>query len=222
MLFYLTIFVSSIQRKTTDYDLLPPHMETAANEYRNWSLSGTTVNLKHSIRLTSDLPNQRGSICQLVPTMFRDWVADIELAAYGGDIGGECYIISFTKSFCPEQTFTFDGVSVVINTSMANGRGESPIYLVDETTKDKYIRMIEDGMIKLRSEKQKSIHLRLTRIGDRMVLDESMDNGSFHNAMTKENPLIPEVGYFTITAATGNDNSDVHDLISFKLEQKYH
>lgn len=211
------LFAAAQAAAAAGYDLVPPHVATAANEYGNWTLSGTAVNLKHSIRLTSDLPRQRGSACLLLPTAFRDWSAEIALAAYGGRYGGDCYVISFTDAFCPDETYGFGGVALVINTSMADGRGESPVFVIDDDTGAEVLRGRGDGRVSLRSDRQRAVTLRLTRNGPQLTLEQSLDDGSFVRVMEKESAHIPERGYFSVVAMTGKKSTDVHDLVSFKL-----
>lgn len=198
------------------YSLYPPYYLTGLREVCNWTLIGSAVNLKKSIRLTSNLKNQFGGVCSRVPTHFQNWTATIDLSCYGGKKWGNGFSIFFTRNVCPDETFQYDGYAIYLSANETNIDGESPIFFEDlSKIQTKNIKPI--GYAKIRSDTKNNLKINIRKTGN-VVLLETTQGNAFQRLFEKEIDDFPDFGYFSISASTG-DTSDIHELNSFTLYQ---
>ena len=132
-LLLLVQFIKSIEDR---YSAVPPFEFTNISEIGNWTLRGSAANMKKYIRLTSTVDGDYGSMCQRVPTLFKDWQFEVEIKANNNrKIGGEGFWFYFTEEVCPEMLLQFTGFSIWINTTQTDPTGQSPIYFVNNDNK---------------------------------------------------------------------------------------
>ena len=108
IMFPILLLLSS---PTPFYDLIPPFHESDIDEIGNWSLKGTSSNLKDSIRLTSALPKLNGYLCQRIPFSFIDWAIHFNLS-FSMQTSGDSFYLLFTDSFCPSFNANLTGFSL--------------------------------------------------------------------------------------------------------------
>ncbi|KAH0789201.1 Legume-like lectin family protein [Histomonas meleagridis] len=214
----MIFFILSFFKTNEDFNLIPPHYETASNAYGNWTLTGRAINLKKSIRLTSNLPDQEGTICSLIPTMFQDWSIEVELAAYGGEVGGSFIAFFFSQSFCLEDQDNLDGVAILINTGKTDATGYSPVHIVNDLNIEKFENIEPSGKVQIRSDSYFPRILKFTRMGQSFRIESIIKDDEYQVLETKE-INIPDRVYFTIAAFTSDTNTDIHDIISIRLIQ---
>ena len=97
---FLSFFLIFISTKGNGYDIEAPFYDTDVNEIENWSLKGSSTNLKKSIRLTPSLPNLVGFLCHRIPFSFKSWSLSFNFTAKDGT-GGDSLFFLFSDIFCP-------------------------------------------------------------------------------------------------------------------------
>lgn len=198
------------------YSLYPPYYLSDVREISNWTLVGAAVNLKKTIRLTSNLKNQYGGLCSRIPTQFRDWTAVIDVSCYNGKKWGNGFTIYFTRNVCPDETFQYDGYSLSFSTNESNPDGESPIFFED-LSKISTKKLQPVGYASIRANTKNNLKINLRKTGNKILL-ETTQGQVFQRLFEKEFENFPEFGYFSISASTG-DSNDIHELNSFTLYQ---
>jgi hypothetical protein len=195
----------------TSYSLSPPLEFTNLSEIGNWTLRGSSSNMKKFIRLTSNAADQYGSACLRIPTFFRNWAVQFELSIQAGNTPGDGIYIQFTKDVCPDRSQRFDGFLLWINTQATNRDGFSPVYFSNGTQPHDERRQL--GKIQIRSKQKRSTVLSLSRHQDRLALEISTGSGSSDRVFALAGQNLLPYGYFTVSAASRAD-ADIHDLIS--------
>jgi mannose-binding lectin 1 len=205
------------------FNLVPPHVETNANEIGNWTLRGTSTILKQFIRLTPASPNNYGSICQRVPSLFKNWIFEMEISASGGN-GGRGFWFYFTKELCPAIPLKFTGFCVWINTSTSNQTGFSPFFFIQNKGSSVIPREIPaSGSVKLRSEIT-TLKLRIRRVDDHVLIEATKDGGLFQRVFEATVSDLIDYGYFTVASLTTvtTDNNDLVSITVHPLSKEAH
>lgn len=211
MLSFLFCFSFSVDLR---YSIVTPIEKTNLSEVGNWSLKGKAISMKKHIRLTSAIPDQFGAVCQRVPTVYKNWVADFELRSLNGN-GGNLIFFYFTKELCPYMEVHYTGFAIWINASKQNSNGESPIYF--EFSNDSIVDFEASkprGYVKLHGQKT-PLRLRVTRSKGKVSVENFADQ-----LFSAEFPdSILDMGYISIEASTNNLSYDDNDLVSFRFFQ---
>jgi len=185
--------------------LVPPFSNTNISEIGNWSLKGSSTNLKSYIRLTNSIPNDQGRVCSILPSFYRDWDVEISMIAHGGN-GGRGIWISYTSEVCPMIPSQWDGFIIWINSSRIDSNGLSPLFFCHNINLTKMPSdYTEIGNVSLRNISNPLI-LSLIRRNDTIeIRNEQKSIFKFsHSDMIHS-------GYFTIAAMTSKtwDNNDL-------------
>ncbi|OHS92753.1 Legume-like lectin family protein [Tritrichomonas foetus] len=224
------LFLYLSYSSTEEYNLVPPLYLTNLNEVGNWSLRGTAANIKKAIRLTSNIPDQLGRACSLIPTYFYEWGLEIEFSIHGGN-GGEYIFIFFTEDVCPKSFRSFKGFAYAI--SLVEVNESFPVYYVNGSVhffNPKIMKPV--GHISLKnyheamknrnkdkkidhSNDVKKLTLHLTRAYGRIQLESSFDF-SFDRIVTENSADTLKFGYFSIVGMTESKFDNI-DLVSFRL-----
>ena len=213
-LYFLISFVSCIQQ--TEYSLIPPFINTDVNEIGNWTIRGTATNLKKEIRLTSMVPGSFGSICQRVPTLFKEWTMEMEISANGNDEHpGHGIWFFYTKDVCPDFAYKFDGFAFWINTTATDQKGYSPVYFAKGNGTDMPLSPLKPvGSVRAR-DPSKPLRIQVSRKNGRLTVDSTKDV-IFERIVDEDIEGIPDYGYFSISAAT-TSRTDNNNLLSFRV-----
>lgn len=194
-----------------NFSLSPPHKLTGPTEIGQWSLRGSALNMKQYIRLSDNLKNNFGAICQKSKTKYHEWRIELELRAYGGK-GGKGFWFYYTKEKCPIFAVQFTGICIWINTTSTDANGYSDVYYVENRNlpiNPKSIYPI--GKIKIRKNRSSSFIIIQKRNQTISLFIKNVAEPIFSKKLRKNSKF----GYFTISAM-GSDNADCHDLVSVK------
>lgn len=210
------LFAHSFQFAQTYYNLVPPFHLTDINEIGNWTICGTANVMKSGIRLTSNVPNSFGGICQRVPTLFKEWTAEAEVTAHGGEDPGHGIWIFFTEEVCPAFALTFTGFSLWINTTSTDSQGLSNVYFAKNNGSELMLKeLVPIGKVNVRGEDRKPLRIQMSRKHGYITI-ESVKDGKTQTLINTNDDLLPDYGYFSISAVTGT-KSDNNDLVAFRI-----
>ncbi|OHT11261.1 Legume-like lectin family protein [Tritrichomonas foetus] len=222
MISFLSFFITSSFALETRYSLVPPFEFTNISEIGNWTLRGSAANLKKYLRLTSTIDGDFGSVCQRVPTLFKDWQFETEVKANNNrHRGGEGFWFYFTDEVCPDMLLQFTGFAIWINTTKTSPDGLSPIYFVHNENQvidfDKYTPL---AYIKIRNSTN-PVRIRITKKGETIRLEKSENIGEYSEAFHLTQKGLLKYGYFTLASITGStsgfDNNDLYAIRTFAL-----
>ena len=199
-------------RVATDFSLKPPHFETNVCEIGNWTVRGSATVSKQFIRLTSAVPNTVGTVCQRVPSLFRDWNFSVTVKCAGGS-GGRGVFVFFTKELCPTMPLQFSGLSIWLNTSSRARSDSFGVYCA-----------VNNGSELLRSHvgdipaSREPVALRVIRNGSSFAIEAGdLRNGlSRVGVLEDPNGYVPEFGFFTVSALTTQNATDNNDLFEIQ------
>lgn len=217
----LSVFLLSFGCRASedDYSFSPPILLTNASEIGNWTLRGNAINTKQYIRLTSEIPNQFGGVCNRIPTTFDDWIVELSLKSHHG-VGGSGFYFYFTKELCPTMPLLYKGFSIWINTTATDAAGRSPIYYTYANGTFVNPNTIKpSGYIKIR-DNSTSTRIAITKSGTSILVKHDFDL-LFEAEFPKG---IIDRGYFTLYALTnmnhGGDNQDITYFKTYNLSPK--
>ena len=202
------LLVSSSCAVDNSYSLFAPFAKTNISELGNWTMRGSTVNMKTYLRLTSSsIGNEYSSVCHRVPTLFHDWAVDLELSVSEGM--NSALTLFFTDEVCPHSPEKFKGMQMTINNSAIGNDGRSPIFF----SENKFERAREVARVKLANSG--NVVLKITRQKSTISCD-IYEGGTFKPLFQESIPRSPYFGYFTFTAETPKEYPSTCDLISFR------
>ncbi|EAY11958.1 Legume-like lectin family protein [Trichomonas vaginalis G3] len=210
------LFIHTLQEAQPLYNLVPPMQLTDINEIGNWTIRGTTTVLKNAIRLTCPVKSSFGSVCQRVPTLFKEWSAEIELRAYGGEQPGHGIWFFYTEEVCPSFALKFTGFALWVNTTSTDEEGYSQVYFAKNNGSNLELRSLKPvGKVRFRGEDRKPLRIQMSKRFDTLTVDATKDI-VMERILTENVSDIPDYGYFSVSAVT-LQNSDNNDLLSFRL-----
>ena len=187
--------------------LIPPLVTTGVGEIGNWTLVGSSVNMKRLIRLTPNIEDSVGFVCLRVPTFTRDWTVDFEVSVHSGNPSGEGLFISFTSEVCPSGPVEIRGFSILMNTSEIGADGRSPVYYQSSNNPPKLV-----GRVRLYWPEVWVVPMKLSRSEKSVRLDVAQE------LVFEETDMeLIDYGYFTIAAQTDEDHASSHDLLSWRF-----
>lgn len=195
------------------YSIYAPFDKTNLSEIGNWTMKGTTVNMKTFLRLTSSsIMNECGAICHRVPTIFHDWIIDLEVKIAGTNETDSLTSFLFTSDVCPEPLGAFEGVRITINTREEDAHGNVLIGLYENGDAN----VLQKGSIRAKNT-EKPVHLRISREQNTISVDRYED-GQAKTVITANLADMPRFGYFTVTAESDGSTPDAIDLIAFRTQ----
>jgi mannose-binding lectin 1 len=209
-----------------DYSLIPPLETTDVGEIGNWTIRGTATNMKTCVRLTSPIQGAFGSICQRVPTLFKEWSAELEIRAFDPNENGKHghgIWFFFTEEVCPEFALKFNGFAFWVNTSSTGEDGLSDVYFAKGNGTEIMLRDLKPvGRVNVRNEK-KPLRVLISRRFDRLTVD-SARNTIFERIVDEDVTGVPDYGYFSISAVTTRrvDNNDVVSMRVYSMSESDH
>jgi hypothetical protein len=176
------------------YELTPPYTFTNTSEIGNWSIGGSTVNLKSILRIASPAFADSGRACLRVPTLFRDWAIELELSVR---CPGALSIV-FARDLCAESPIDA-GFEISISPDTEPAR----VALLNGTKECATGRVrLSDPMI-----------LRLVRQNNRLIFDSLRYHADERIFETYVDNLLPR-GSFAISATLSKGTID---LVSVRL-----
>jgi hypothetical protein len=204
---------SSARNWDPSYSLLPPHRFTELSEIGNWTLRGSALNLKKFIRLTTNVADQSGGVCLRIPTRFRDWRLQIEIAIHDGGESGGGLTLYFTEQVCPDVTAWSTGFGIWFDMRSTEPDGGFPVYFFSGTGPKDERRKI--GSAKLQSNSTHPVTLEIFRSEDKLTIDAVWEY-EYRRIGVVEEPNLLKFGYFTLIA-TSTKGGDVQDLTSLRV-----
>ena len=202
----------------SEYNLVPPLVSTDVGEIGNWTIGGTTTNIKKAVRLTSAIPSSFGSICQRVPTLFKEWKLQFELKASNPnkkEMPGNCIWFFYTEDVCPNFGITFKGFTLWINTTSTNSEGLSDIYFLKgngTTTSIDGLKPV--GKVRVRDEKT-PLRVEISKNANSLTIDV-FEKYEPKRIVDEDIIGLPEYGYFSFSALT-SERVDNNDIVSFRV-----
>ena len=213
------LLLHSLEDVKNEYSLMQPFETTKNGEIGNWTLIGTSENLKTKIRLTNAVPSSSGSICQRIPTLFKDWSAEIELQSSNHEnesfLPGHGIWFFYSNEVCQEMSLDFKGFSFWINTTSTMSDGMSDLHFMIGNTTSRWSEGKVVGRVQIRDD-NKSLFIRIAKKDSEISID-AMNESMYVNIFTEKCDNIPDYGYFTITGLTTTKRADNNDIISFRL-----
>lgn len=209
--------VFAVQQPEPAYNLVPPFEQTDVGEIGNWTTRGTTVVMKNSIRLTSGVSHSFGSVCQRVPTLFKEWSVELEINAKieGGTPGNGIWFF-FTEEVCPDVANQFSGFSIWFNTSL-NDEGYNEVYFHKSNGSEfSPFNLKPVGKFPSIYESKKPLRLHISRRFNTLTIDATKDI-ILDRILTEDVKGVPDYGYFSISGHTGSFTASQHDLLSMRV-----
>ena len=212
----LISFFFSFSLSNSQFSLFPPFRCANGTEIGNWTLRNNANPSKHSIRLTSHISSNSGSICQLAPNYARDWELISEITADGGN-GGNGFMFFYTQELCTEQLFGYHGLAFWLNTS-GTERRPAPFYFLNRTVSP-YPILNNPPKCSIDYYTGNPIFIKITKQLDKIKVESKNP--------TKDEKWVPcfeetvqdmiKVGYFSVAATTNEKYWDDHELYSLNI-----
>uniref|UniRef100_A0A8C1ZEL2 Lectin, mannose-binding, 1 n=1 Tax=Cyprinus carpio TaxID=7962 RepID=A0A8C1ZEL2_CYPCA len=210
-----------------------PHLTQSDGRIPFWIHSGNAIPSSDQIRITPSLRSQKGSVWTKNPVSFEHWEAEVAFRVSGrGRMGADGLAIWFTASQGLEGPVygaadQWNGVGIFFDSFDNDGKKNNPaVLLVGNNGKLIYDHQ-NDGTTQslgtcLRDFRNKPYPVRAKITYYKKTLSVFINNGftpdkdDYEFCTRVENMIIPEIGYFGISAATGG-LADDHDVLSFLL-----
>ena len=173
--------------------------------------------MKNEIVLSSEVPYDRGTIANMFPTTFHDWILDVEVSVKGerGGTGGSIWL-SFGEGLNHELfDDSFYGFVVYIDNSMSVDNS-SIVNLLYKQRDEQWQKLESNTKLKLRNQPS-PVRIRLNKIGNYI---EVLSEGA--QLLKTEIPNMLDYGYFTVTAMSGypGDRCDLYGIRVAALSQE--
>ncbi|EAY15303.1 Legume-like lectin family protein [Trichomonas vaginalis G3] len=207
----------SMQEPQPAYNLVPPFEATDVNTIGNWTTRGTALILKNAIRLTSDIPSSFGSICQRVPTLFKEWTAEVEIkATSSSEDKGTGLWFFYTEEVCPDRANVYNGFAVWVNTTTDENGNNGVYFKKGNGTEFNPYQLKPVGVVKALSNTSAPMRLMISRRFDQLTIDATKDI-ILERILDVDVTEIPDYGYFSFSAQTSAVRSMQHDLLSMRV-----
>uniref|UniRef100_A0A4W4EAK1 L-type lectin-like domain-containing protein n=1 Tax=Electrophorus electricus TaxID=8005 RepID=A0A4W4EAK1_ELEEL len=215
------------------YSFKGPHLTQSDGTVPFWVHTGSAIPSADQIRITPSLRSQRGSVWTKSPVTFDQWEAEVSFRVSGrGRTGADGLAIWFTANQGLEGPVygaadQWNGVGIFFDSFDNDGKKNNPaIVVVGNNGKLVYDHQ-NDGSTQalgtcLRDFRNKPYPVRAKIIYYQRTLTVWINNGftpereDYEFCTKVENMIIPQSGYFGISAATGG-LADDHDVLSFLL-----
>ncbi|XP_076844957.1 protein ERGIC-53 [Brachyhypopomus gauderio] len=215
------------------YSFKGPHLTQSDGTIPFWVHTGSAIPSMDQVRITPSLRSQRGSVWTKSPVDFNQWEAEVAFRVSGrGRTGADGLAIWFTSSQGLEGPVygaadQWNGVGIFFDSFDNDGKKNNPaIVVVGNNGKLVYDHQ-NDGSTQalgtcLRDFRNKPYPIRAKIIYYQKTLTIWINNGftpekeDYEFCTKVDNMIIPHVGFFGISAATGG-LADDHDVLSFLL-----
>uniref|UniRef100_A0A672SCQ5 Protein ERGIC-53-like n=1 Tax=Sinocyclocheilus grahami TaxID=75366 RepID=A0A672SCQ5_SINGR len=215
------------------YSFKGPHLTQSDGSIPFWIHTGNAIPSSDQIRITPSLRSQKGSVWTKNPVSFEHWEAEVAFRVSGrGRMGADGLAIWFTASPGLEGPVygaadQWNGVGIFFDSFDNDGKKNNPAVLVVGNNGKLIFDHQNDGTTQslgtcLRDFRNKPYPVRAKIAYYKKTLLVFINNGftpdkdDYEFCTKVENMIIPENGYFGISAATGG-LADDHDVLSFLL-----
>ncbi|XP_030624511.1 protein ERGIC-53 [Chanos chanos] len=215
------------------YSFKGPHLTQSDGKIPFWVHTGNAIPSSDQIRITPSLRSQKGSVWTKSPVSFEHWEAEVAFRVSGrGRMGADGLAIWFTSGQGLEGPVygaadMWNGVGIFFDSFDNDGKKNNPVVLVVGNNGKLVYDHQNDGSTQalgtcLRDFRNKPYPVRAKVIYYKKTLTVLINNGftpdkdDFEFCTKVENMIIPQTGYFGISAATGG-LADDHDVLSFLL-----
>uniref|UniRef100_A0A671M2W7 Protein ERGIC-53-like n=1 Tax=Sinocyclocheilus anshuiensis TaxID=1608454 RepID=A0A671M2W7_9TELE len=215
------------------YSFKGPHLTQSDGSIPFWIHTGNAIPSSDQIRITPSLRSQKGSVWTKNPVSFEHWEAEVAFRVSGrGRMGADGLAIWFTASPGLEGPVygaadQWNGVGIFFDSFDNDGKKNNPAVLVVGNNGKLIFDHQNDGTTQslgtcLRDFRNKPYPVRAKIAYYKKTLSVFINNGftpdkdDYEFCTRVENMIIPENGYFGISAATGG-LADDHDVLSFLL-----
>ncbi|KAI7795695.1 protein ERGIC-53 [Triplophysa rosa] len=215
------------------YSFKGPHLTQSDGRIPFWVHTGNAIPSADQVRITPSLRSQKGSVWTKSPVSMQNWEAEVAFRVSGrGRMGADGLAIWFTASQGLEGPVygaadQWNGVGIFFDSFDNDGKKNNPAVLVVGNNGKLAYDHQNDGSTQslgtcLRDFRNKPYPVRAKIIYYKQTLSVFINNGftpdkeDYEFCTKVENMIIPESGYFGISAATGG-LADDHDVLSFLL-----
>uniref|UniRef100_A0A8C2A957 Lectin, mannose-binding, 1 n=1 Tax=Cyprinus carpio TaxID=7962 RepID=A0A8C2A957_CYPCA len=213
------------------YSFKGPHLTQSDGRIPFWIHTGNAIPSSDQIRITPSLRSQKGSVWTKSPVSFEHWEAEVAFRVSGrGRMGADGLAIWFTAGQGLEGPVygaadQWNGVGIFFDSFDNDGKKNNPAVLVVGNNGKLFYDHQNDGTTQslgtcLRDFRNKPYPVRAKITYYQKSLTVFINNGftpdkdDYEFCTRVENMIIPDTGYFGISAATGG-LADDHDVLSF-------
>eukprot|EP00833_Pecoramyces_ruminatium_P014075 jgi/Orpsp1_1/1188107/evm.model.d7180000062478.1 len=199
----------------------------------NWVFAGDVIPSTDMIRLVPSVPNKSGSIWSLQTNHYDEWQVILSLRITGRGLHGSQGIGFFytdhrlkTDVFFGSET-TWNGLAIIFDTLNRDKNSNIPTISV----------LYNDGNTTIRSQKdyesiRKStcvadfrnspapVYVRITYANKNLKVEVDLTHGGLeYYECTNDKIELPKEYVYGVSAKTGSENPDDHDILSFDFYQ---
>lgn len=215
------------------YSFKGPHLTQSDGSIPFWVHTGNAIPSADQIRITPSLRSQKGSVWTKNTVNFENWEAEVTFRVSGrGRTGADGLAIWFTSGQGLEGPVygaadSWNGVGIFFDSFDNDGKKNNPAILIVGNNGNLVYDHQNDGTTQalgtcLRDFRNKPYPVRAKITYYKKSLTVMINNGftpdrdDFEFCAKVDNMVIPEEGFFGISAATGG-LADDHDVLSFLL-----
>ncbi|XP_043933124.1 protein ERGIC-53-like [Protopterus annectens] len=229
---YVQHVVSSIHRRFEyKYSFKGPHLTYQQGGIPFWSHYGDVIPSTDQVRVAPSLRSQRGSLWTSYNASFENWEVEMAFSISGMlRIGADGLAIWFTKERGPNGPVygaadNWDGVGIFFDTYDNDDNGNNPIVLVVGNNGRLTYNHLNDGATQslgscIRDFRNRHYPVRARITYYKKTLSVAVNPGladteyAYESCAVVNDMILPKVGYFGVSAATGS-LADDHDVLSF-------
>ncbi|XP_065100050.1 protein ERGIC-53 [Paramisgurnus dabryanus] len=213
------------------YSFKGPHLTQSDGRIPFWVHTGNAIPSSDQVRITPSLRSQKGSVWTKSPVHFENWEAEVAFRVSGrGRMGADGLAIWFTTSQGLDGPVygaadQWNGVGIFFDSFDNDGKKNNPAVIVVGNNGKLVYDHQNDGTTQslgtcLRDFRNKPYPVRAKITYYKQTLSVYINNGftpdkeDYEYCTKVENMILPETGFFGISAATGG-LADDHDVLSF-------
>ncbi|XP_061553712.1 protein ERGIC-53 [Phycodurus eques] len=217
------------------YSFKGPHLVQADGTIPFWIHSGNAIPSADQVRIAPSLKSQRGSVWSKNKVSFEHWEAEVTFRVSGrGRMGADGLAIWFTSAQGRQgpvygASDKWNGVGIFFDSFDNDGKKNNPVIIVVGNNGKLVYNHKHDGSTQalgtcLRDFRNKPYPVRAKVTYYKKTLTVMINNGftpdkdDFEFCTKVDNMIIPDEGFFGVSAATGG-LADDHDVLSFLLFQ---
>uniref|UniRef100_A0AAQ5YXZ0 L-type lectin-like domain-containing protein n=1 Tax=Amphiprion ocellaris TaxID=80972 RepID=A0AAQ5YXZ0_AMPOC len=215
------------------YSFKGPHLSQSDGSIPFWIHTGNAIPSADQVRITPSLRSQRGSVWTKNKVAFEHWEAEVTFRVSGrGRMGADGLAVWFTSTQGLDGPVygaadQWNGVGVFFDSFDNDGKKNNPAIIVVGNNGNLVYDHQNDGTTQalgtcLRDFRNKPYPIRAKITYYKQTLTVMINNGftpdkeDYEFCTKVDNMIIPNEGFFGISAATGG-LADDHDVLSFLL-----
>jgi len=211
----------------------PYYYYNDTNIIPNWECAGDVIPAQDMIRLVPSVPDKAGSIWSLTSNRYDEWQIILSLRVSGRNMhGSQGMGIFYTEHRLKPDAFfggetTWNGLAVIFDTLNLDSNTNIPtisiLYNDGNTTirsQSDYDKIRKSACVADFRNSPNPIFVKITYENKQLKVEvDLIHGGSDYHECTNDNIELPKDFVFGVTAKTGSDNADDHDIISFDFYQ---